>query len=147
MYLDCYPDDAVGFVSIDSCSLSRKYYTGWELALLKHTKGMYLSIPWKLLEVWGAHGTARSEYGRTVMYRMLADYERREYCELADHGFRILAEAVEAKPAYHIPCPVLLLCGQVRRRRLGQTLQPGVDAAGWISADLGAGCGTQFQYG
>lgn len=111
-YLDYFPDDVIGFVSIDSCSLSRKYYTGWELALLKHTKGMYLSIPWKLLKVWGAHGTARSEYGRAVMFRMLADYEKREYCELAGHGFRVFAEAVEAKPEYAIPCPVLLLCGQ-----------------------------------
>lgn len=112
VYLDCCPDGAAGFVSIDSCSLSRKYYTGWELALLKHTKGMYLGIPWNLLKAWGARGTARSEYGRAVMRRMLADYERREYCELAGYGFRILAEAVEAKAAYHIPCPVLLLCGQ-----------------------------------
>ena len=39
-------------------------------------------------------------------------YEKKEYCELADHGYRILAEAVEAGRKYLIDCPVLLLCGE-----------------------------------
>lgn len=112
VYLDCYPDGAAGFVSIDSCSLSRKYYARWELESLKHTEGMYRSIPWNLLRVWGANGTAQSEYGRQMMRKMIDSYEKREYCALAGHGFRIVAEAVEAKPEYRIPCPTLLLCGE-----------------------------------
>ena len=33
--MEIFPYSASGFVSIDSCSLKRKYYTWWELALLK----------------------------------------------------------------------------------------------------------------
>ena len=45
VYMEMYPNSVSGFISIDSCSLKRKYYTAWELALLKRTKWMYLSIP------------------------------------------------------------------------------------------------------
>ena len=112
VYMDRYPGSVSGFVSIDSCPLSRKYYTSWELALLKKTKGMYMSIPWKLLLEWGIAGTSTTKYGRDLMRRCWSVYEKEEYCILADHGYRILAEAVEAKPEYGISCPVLLLCGE-----------------------------------
>lgn len=112
VYMAQYPGSVSGFVSIDSCSLSRKYYSGWELALLKRTKGMYMSIPWKLLLEWGIAGTSTTEYGRKLMRQMWSVYEKEEYCSLADHGFRIVAEAVEARPEYPISCPVLLLCGE-----------------------------------
>ena len=49
VYMQRYPDFVSGFISIDSCSMKRKYYSWWEIALLKRTKWMYLSIPWKLL--------------------------------------------------------------------------------------------------
>ena len=45
VYMDRYPGEVSGFVSVDSCSMSRKYYTAWELALLRKTRGMYMSIP------------------------------------------------------------------------------------------------------
>ena len=112
VYMEMYPDSVSGFVSIDSCSLKRKYYTSWELALLKHTKWMYLSIPWKILLWWGMIGTAQSKYGRKLMKETWGVYKKREYCELADHGFRIFAEAVEEKKNYDITCPVLLICGE-----------------------------------
>ena len=48
----------------------------------------------------------------TEELQMIDSYEKREYCALAGHGFRIVAEAVEAKPEYRIPCPTLLLCGE-----------------------------------
>ena len=111
VYMALYPGAVRGFVSIDSCSLRRVYYTGWELAMLKHTERMYLSIPWNLLKAWGIAGTAKSTYGRAVMADMLADYEKREYCALADHGFRIFAQAVEAERDYTLRCPTLLICG------------------------------------
>ena len=38
-YLALYPGTVSGFVSIDSASLSRKYFSGWELALLKTPGG------------------------------------------------------------------------------------------------------------
>ncbi|MBE5798802.1 MAG: alpha/beta hydrolase [Clostridiales bacterium] len=110
-YMDLYPGSARAFVSIDSCSLSRKYYSAWELWLLKRTGWMYLSIPWKLLLKWGVRGTATTAYGRTLMEKMWSVYERKEYCALADHGMRIFAQAVESREEYPIECPVLLLCG------------------------------------
>ena len=111
-YMAEYPGTVRGFVSIDSCSMSRKYYTGWELALLKKTKGMYMSIPWKLLLEWGIAGTSTTRYGRDLMRKIWSAYEKEEFCNLADHGYRILAEAVEARQEYPITCPVLLLCGE-----------------------------------
>ena len=112
MYMDRYPGEVRGFVSIDAASLSRKYYTSWELALLKRTKGMYMSIPWKWLVEWGIAGTSTTQYGRDLMRRTWSTYEKEEYCDLADHGMRIFAEAVEAKKEYPLLCPVLLLCGE-----------------------------------
>ena len=112
VFMDMFPGILSGFISVDSCPLRREYYTGFELALLKRTKGMYLSIPWKLLIGWGAWGTAQSDYGRMLMKQTMESYEKKEYCALADHGYRILAEAVEAGREYRIDCPVLLLCGQ-----------------------------------
>lgn len=111
-YMDRYPGEVTGFVSIDSCSMSRKYYTNWELALLKKTRGMYMSIPWKLLLEWGIAGTSTTPYGRDVMRKAWSVYGKEEYCNLADHGFRIFAEAVESRPEYPLSCPVLLLCGE-----------------------------------
>jgi len=111
-YLDLFPGEVAGFVSIDSCPLQRSYYSGWELAALRHTKLMYLSIPWKALVALGSSGTAASEYGRAVMREMMRDYEKREYCELAAHGYRVLADAVDANRSYHIDCPLLILCGE-----------------------------------
>ena len=73
---------------------------------------MYRAIPWKLLLKWGIAGTSRTEYGRQLMKDTWAVYSRDEYCDLADHGYRIFAQAVEAQPAYPISCPVLLLCGE-----------------------------------
>ena len=111
-YCNLYPGGVSGFISIDSAPLSRKYYSGWELALLKDTRWMYEIIPWKLLLKWGILGTSRTPYGRELMEKTWAVYSREDYLDLTVHGFRILAEAVEARPAYKIDCPVLLLCGE-----------------------------------
>lgn len=112
VYMQMYPGSARAFVSIDSCSLSRKYYSGWELALLRHTKWMYRAIPWRLLLKWGVAGTSRTAYGRRLMEDAWSVYGRDEYCDLADHGYRIFAQAIEAQPDYPISCPALLLCGE-----------------------------------
>lgn len=111
-YLALYPGTVSGFVSIDSAPLSRKYFSGWELAALKNTKWMYQALPWKLLLKWGINGTSRSACGRALMEKTWAEYSREEYIALADHGYRILAEAVEQRPEYPVSCPVLLLCGE-----------------------------------
>lgn len=111
-YLALYPGAVSGFVSIDSAPLSRKYFSFWELALLKNTRWMYAMIPWKLLLKWGIAGTSQTPYGRELMEKTWAAYTREEYLDLADHGYRILAEAAEARPEYKIHCPALLLCGE-----------------------------------
>ena len=45
-FLERYPGEAAGFVSIDSAPLKRVHIATWELKFLRHTKLMYLSIPW-----------------------------------------------------------------------------------------------------
>ena len=110
-YLALYPGEVAGFISVDSCPLSRKYYSTWELALLKRTYGMYMSIPWKLLLAWGIAGTSTTAYGRSIMRTSWGSYSKKDFCLLADHGYRLLAEAVEEQSEYPIACPTLLLCG------------------------------------
>lgn len=112
MYMEKYPDDAAGFISIDSCPIKRQYYSWWELALLRRTYWMYMSIPWKLLVKWGIAGTTVTEYGRGLMKSFIACYDKKEYCTLADHGYKMLADAVNAGYTYDINCPVLLICGE-----------------------------------
>ncbi len=112
VYMELYPGTVAGFASIDSCPLVRSYYTWWELALLRHTKLMYLSFPWKTLVNLGSTGNTTTQYGSDLMRAMMLDYEKREYCELAAHGFRVLADAVASKRAYRIDCPYIPLCGE-----------------------------------
>lgn len=112
VYMQNYPGEVSGFISIDSCPVQRKYYTDIELYLLKHTKRIYLSIPWKLLLRFGAKGCSKTEYGQNLMKQMMNSYDKIEYSLLADHGYQILAQAVEANKDYKISCPVLLLCGE-----------------------------------
>ena len=47
-----------------------------------------------------------------MMKGFVNTYGHDEYCELAGHGFRILAEAVELGLPYDIDCPALLICGE-----------------------------------
>lgn len=111
-YLDLFPGQVAGFVSIDSAPLKRRYYPTWEVRALRHTKGMYQAIPWALLKPWGAWGAATTKHGRANMRSFMDGYAKREYVELAAHGYRMLADAIEAGRAYDIDCPALLLCGE-----------------------------------
>ncbi|WP_350454418.1 alpha/beta fold hydrolase [Slackia heliotrinireducens] len=111
-YMDLFPGTVTGFVAIDSSTLKRTYYPTWEVKLLRHTKGMYLSIPWMLLKPWGAWGAAETPQGRANMRSFMDGFAKREYCELAGHGYRMLADALESNRAYDIDCPALLLCGE-----------------------------------
>ena len=77
VYMQRYPKSVSGFVSIDSCPLKRKYYTGAELLMLKHTKWMYRSIPWKMLLKFGTEGTSETKYGRKLMVRLMLSYGKK----------------------------------------------------------------------
>lgn len=115
VFMELFPGETAGFISIDSCSLQRHYYRWWELAMLRHTKLMYLSFPWITLVRLGSTGNSTTQYGSELMEAMMLDYEKRAYCELAAHGFRVLADAVEADRPYRIDCPYVLICGEEDR--------------------------------
>lgn len=120
-YAQLYPDRLAGFVSIDSAPLQRKYITGVELWLLKRMEPVYYHYPWKALLKSGTNGVATSEYGRRLMHDMMMVYDgdKKRYAQLAGHGFRILAEAIEKDLPYEIRCPALLICGKEDRAGSG----------------------------
>jgi len=112
MYMQLYPHTVEKFISIDSAPLQRNYMANWEIWLLKHTETMYRWYPWKALLRDGARGCAVTQYGQQLMREMMQSYSHEEYAKLAAHGYRMLAEAVEANMPYTIDCPALLLCGE-----------------------------------
>ena len=111
-FIQKYPGEAFGFISIDSAPLKRSYVTGAEIWLLKRTEPMYRAFPWSSLKKLGADGCALSEYGRGLMRSFLDSYTKDEYCKLAGHGMKLLAEAMEEDLPYGIDCPAVLICGE-----------------------------------
>ena len=113
-YAQLYPERLAGFVSIDSAPLQRKYITRPELWMLRKTETMYYWYPWKALLRSGSNGVATSEYGRKLMRDMMMVYDgdKKRYSQLTGHGFRILADAMEANLPYEIKCPAMLICGK-----------------------------------
>ena len=113
-YAQLYPERLAGFVSIDSAPLQRKYITRPELWMLRKTETIYYWYPWKALLRSGSNGVATSEYGRKLMRDMMMVYDgdKKRYSQLAGHGFRILADAMEADLPYEIKCPAMLICGK-----------------------------------
>lgn len=113
-YAQLFPEKLKGFISIDSAPLQRKYVTAAELWLLKRMEPVYRHYPWKMLIKSGTKGIAVTGYGRNLMREMMMVYDgdKERYARLSGHGFRILAEAMEADLPYRIPCPALLLCGE-----------------------------------
>lgn len=113
-YAQLYSDRLAGFVSLDSAPLQRRYVTGVELWLLKRMEPVYFYYPWKALLKSGTNGVATSEYGRRLMREMMMVYDgdQKRYAQLAGHGFRILAQAMEKDLPYEIRCPALLICGK-----------------------------------
>ena len=114
MYMEMFPGKVKGFVSIDSCPLQRKYMTWLEVKLLKIMEPVYRWYSWKKLLKAGSDGVATTEYGRKLMLDMMMHYDGNQdrYAKIAGHGYRILAEAVEANLPYEINCPALLICGE-----------------------------------
>ncbi len=113
-YAQLFPDKLRGFVSIDSAPLQREYVTSAEIWLLKRMEPVYRYYPWKSLLRTGTNGVATSKYGRKLMRKMMMVYDgdQERYARLSGHGFRILAEAMEANLPYKIKCPALLICGE-----------------------------------
>ncbi|MGN0305995.1 MAG: alpha/beta fold hydrolase [Lachnospiraceae bacterium] len=113
-YSELYPEKLKGFISIDSAPLQRRYVTGAELWLLKRMEPVYRHYPWKWLLRSGTKGVATTEYGRRLMQDMMMTYAgaQKRYARISGHGFRILAEAMEADLSYRLNCPSLLICGE-----------------------------------
>lgn len=120
-FMQQFPEELKGFVSIDSAPLQRRYITGAEIWLLKRMEPIYRRYPWKALLKSGANGCAVSEYGRKLMREIMKVYDgdQGRYAKLAGYGFQILAEAMEADLPYQIDCPALLICGE--KDRAGST--------------------------
>lgn len=117
VYAELFPEKMKGFVSIDSPSLQRRYYTAIELWLLKKVETMFRLYPWKSLLKAMKEGVSTTEYGRKLMLEIMMTYDGdpKRYSRLAGHGFKILAEAVEKKLAYEIKCPRMFICGEEDR--------------------------------
>ena len=111
-YMEKYPGEVPGFVSIDSAPLKRCYVTGAEIWALKRTEPMYRAFPWKTLRRIGSKGCSETEYGRKLMESFIDSYSKDEYCRLAGHGMKMLADAMEADLPYVIDCPAILICGE-----------------------------------
>lgn len=122
-YAQLFPEKLSGFVSVDSAPLQREYVTAAELWLLKRMEPVYRYYPWEALLKSGTNGVATSEYGRSLMrsIMMVYDGDKDRYARLSGHGFRILAEAIEADLPYEIKCPALLICGD--RDRAGSCIR------------------------
>ncbi len=114
-FMERFPGKLGGFISIDSAPLQRRYVTGMEIWLLKRTEPVYRHYPWKSLLKSGANGCAVSEYGRKLMHDIMMTYDQEHYAKLAGHGYRILAQAIEANLPYIVDCPALLICGKCDR--------------------------------
>ncbi len=112
-YAQSFPHKLCGFISVDSAPLQREYLTAAELWLLKRMEPVYRHYPWKSLLRAGSKGVATTEYGRALMHKimMVYDGDQERYARIAGHGYRILAEAIEADLPYRIDCPALLICG------------------------------------
>ena len=116
-YAQLFPEKLKGFVSVDSAPLQRMYVTAAEICLLKRMEPVYRLYPWKQLLRSGTNGVAVSEYGRSLMrdIMMVYDGDQARYAKLSGHGFRMLAEAMEADLPYELRCPALLICGEKDR--------------------------------
>lgn len=116
-YAQLFPEKLRGFVSIDSAPLQRGYVTAAEIWLLKRMEPIYRHYPWRLLLKSGTNGVATSAYGRRLMHDIMMQYDgdQERYAKLSSHGFRMLADAMEADLPYKINCPALLLCGEKDR--------------------------------
>ena len=111
-FMERYPGEAAGFVSVDSCPLQRRYVTAFELFLLRRMLPVYRIVPWEALKRAGIRGCAETDYGRALMASFVEAYDREEYCRLAAHGYRMLADAMAADLPYRVDCPALLICGE-----------------------------------
>lgn len=117
VYAQLFPYKMSGFISIDSFSLKRKYFSKSDIWFLERLEPTFKAIPWKSLLNIAKTGLAESQYGQELMYNITMDYDgdKKRYAKLAGHGYKIIAGAVKENLPYDIKCPTLLICGDKDR--------------------------------
>lgn len=113
-FAQLYPDVPEGFVSINSAPLQRKYMNDRGLWLLKRMDTLYRIYPWKAMLKAASKGVSTTEYGQKLMHDMMLVYndDPSRNARLAGHGFKMLADAIEADLPYVLKCPAMLICGE-----------------------------------
>ena len=96
-FMEQFPGEAAGFISIDSAPLKRRYVTGLEIWLLKRTEPMYRAFPWNMLRELGTKGVSKTRYGQVLMRHFVDSYTKDEYCRLSGHGTGMLADAMDSR--------------------------------------------------
>jgi pimeloyl-ACP methyl ester carboxylesterase len=83
------------------------------LWLLKRMDALYRLYPWKALLKLASKGAAATAYGQQLMLDMMMTYNEDpdRNVRLAGHGFKMLADAIEADLPYALKCPAMLICG------------------------------------
>ena len=110
-FMEQFPGEAAGFVSIDSGPIQKRYMSEAELWALEHTEPMYRAFPWRILLDISARGNATSDKGRRVCRKIFEDYGKDYLCKLLGYGFRGVAQAIREDRPYRIDCPCILICG------------------------------------
>jgi len=114
-YLQLYPEKPLGFISIDSGSLQRKYVNPFELFLNKWvTTPMKKWIPWDLRVNIDVKNMSDSEYGKQLIldFMLIYDEDIQSFIDLYEHANKIIVDSYEADLPYEIKCPTLLICGE-----------------------------------
>lgn len=116
-FTELYPDRLKGFIAINSTPLQRKHMTSRELWFLKRMKTIYRLYPWNSLLKIASKGVAVTDYGQKLMYDMMMTYveDPSRNRQVAGHGFKIMADAIDKDLAYAFKCPALLICGAADR--------------------------------
>lgn len=110
-FMQLFPGEAAGFVSVDSCPLQKKYVTAFEIWALRNVEPVFRLYPWKSLLTAGAAGCSTTRYGQQLMAQMMSEYDKDYYSVLSGAGFRMLADAYASDRPYIIDCPAILICG------------------------------------
>ena len=80
--------------------------------MLKHTKWMYRSIPWKMLLKFGTEGHLKQNTGEKLMVRMMLSYGKKNTAILQTTDFVFLHRLWRKNFHMRFPCPYLVLCGE-----------------------------------
>lgn len=110
-FIQEYPKFTKAYISIDSGTLKRKYYSSMELWLLKNIKFLFNLFSWKKLKKTVVNMSAVTDYGKKIMFNIIEKYDKKEYVLLSAYGYRIFVEAIELNLPYKIDCPAILICG------------------------------------